>query len=236
MKKTLLLIFKILILLLALFVLGCSAFKLYEYNRYKAENEKLAKGYVTESDNKLKAPISVNFDKMENEDVVGWLYCENTPINNPIVIAEDNDYYLHRQLDGKYNFAGTLFVDYRNKADFSDFNTVIYGHNMKNDTMLGILPEFRKEDFLKEHSEMYLLTPSMNYKIKIVACKTIDSRNEIYNVSVENKYSVYDLIGREYSVFDRFLTLSTCSYSNNDTRIILIGIICDAEETDLAND
>ena len=61
---------------------------------------------INEQEEKIEqAPIAVDFDALlsQNKDVVGWLYCENTPVNYPIVQSDDNDYYLRRMLNGKYN-------------------------------------------------------------------------------------------------------------------------------------
>ena len=87
------------------------------------------------------APITVDFERLqeENKDIIAWLYCPDTEINYPVVQSKDNEYYLRRLLDGTWNIAGTLFMDYRNAADCSDLHTIIYGHNMKNNTMFGSL-------------------------------------------------------------------------------------------------
>ena len=79
------------------------------------------------------APISADFDELQskNPDIIAWLYSEDTPINYPVVQADDNSYYLRRLTDGSYNTNGTLFLDYRCAPDFSGFNSVIYGHRMK---------------------------------------------------------------------------------------------------------
>ncbi len=102
-------------------------------------------------------PITVDFEALrkENGDVVGWLYCEDTPINYPIVQSEDNDYYLRRLLDSTWNIAGTIFMDYRNAPDFSDWNTIIYGHNMNNDSMFGTLQDYKKQAYYEEHPVLY---------------------------------------------------------------------------------
>ena len=93
------------------------------------------------------APITVDFNALlsQNKDVVGWLYCENTPVNYPIVQSDDNDYYLRRMLNGKYNIAGTVFMDYRCRSDYSSLNTIIYGHNMKNDSMFGTFTDYKSQ-------------------------------------------------------------------------------------------
>lgn len=79
------------------------------------------------------ASITVDFTSLpeQNGDIVGWIYCPDTPINYPVVQAEDNDRYLRRDLNGKYLVSGTVFVDYRNGAIGEDSSYIVYGHNMK---------------------------------------------------------------------------------------------------------
>ncbi|MBQ6583391.1 MAG: class B sortase, partial [Mogibacterium sp.] len=79
----------------------------------------------------------VDFDELLkiNPDVQGWLYQKDTVINYPVVQGQDNDEYLHTLVDGTWSGGGTLFVDYRNQSNFGDFNSIIYGHHMKDGSM-----------------------------------------------------------------------------------------------------
>jgi len=78
---------------------------------------------------------------------VAWLYAPGSGINYVVAQAEDNDYYLHRLLNGTEAKAGTLFMDYQNHSDFSDWNTMIYGHHMKNGTMFASLVKYQDQEF-----------------------------------------------------------------------------------------
>lgn len=181
------------------------------------------------------APIEVDFEVLweTNEDVVGWIYCEDTPINCPIVQAEDNDYYLRRLIDGTWNSSGTLFADYRNAADFSDSNTIIYGHNMKNKGMFGTLSNYKEQSYYDEHPLMWLLTPNGNYKVELIAGYVTSSTSEIYSFGqAEEEVLALAEQSIEKSTFtsdfqvlqgDRFVTLSTCSYEYDNARYVLIG-------------
>ncbi len=181
------------------------------------------------------APIEVDFEVLweTNEDVVGWIYCEDTPINFPIVQAEDNDYYLRRLIDGTWNSSGTLFADYRNAADFSDSNTIIYGHNMKNKGMFGTLPNYKEQSYYDEHPLMWLLTPDGNCKVELIAGYVTSSTSEIYSIG-KTEEEMFALAEQsiEKSTFtsdfqvlqgDRLVTLSTCSYEYDNARYVLIG-------------
>ena len=92
-------------------------------------------------------------------DIIGWLTLLNTAINYPVTQTDNNEYYLKHLYDGTYNKAGCLFADYENKADFSDRNTIIYGHNMRDGSMLAVLNEYDEQRYFDEHPQMYLMTP-----------------------------------------------------------------------------
>ena len=79
-----------------------------------------------------------------NEDVMGWIYIPDTDISYPILRSKDNKEYLKLTWDLKNSVAGSIFLEHENNVDLSDFNTLIYGHNMKNDTMFGDLENYRK--------------------------------------------------------------------------------------------
>jgi len=182
------------------------------------------------------APIQVNFDALraKNQDVIAWLYCPDTPINYPVVQASDNEFYLHRLLDGSKNPGGTLFMDYRNAADLSDWNSVIYGHNMINDSMFGSLTDYQAQSYFEAHPQMFLLTPEKDYKVEIVAgCRT-SANSEVYSTFIPNEEEKVRLMerwldasdfvsGYDLAAEDRLLTLSTCSYEDSDARYVLIG-------------
>ena len=181
------------------------------------------------------APVGVDFHVLTaaNEDIIGWLYSPDTPINLPVVQGIDNDYYLNRMIDGTVNGAGTLFVDYRNAPGFTDYNTVIYGHNMKNKEIFGTLADYKEPAYFAEHPVMWLLTPDGDYKVELVAGCITPSDSEMYTFdqtaeavlatvrqAIEESTFVSDV---EIAEGDRFLTLSTCSYEYENARYVLIG-------------
>lgn len=181
------------------------------------------------------APIEVDFEllKKQSGDVVGWLYCEDTPINLPLAQAGDNERYLRRLLDGTENNSGTLFVDFRNYRDFSDWNTIIYGHNMRNGDMFGTLHKYGEQEYYDAHPILWLLTPEGDYKVELVAGFITSSTSEAYTIP-DTPEEAQTLIQAEVekSTFktgltlnpdDRYLTLSTCSYEFEEARYVLVG-------------
>ena len=189
------------------------------------------------------APIEVDFAALQaqNSDVVAWLYCADTPINYPVARADDNAKYLHTLLDGTHNQNGTLFMDFRNAADYSDRNTIIYGHNMKSGKMFGTLDQYKKQEYYDQHPVWYLLTPQGAYKVELAAGWVTQDTDPLYNqpADEENITALLKAADRR-STFasgitltaeDEIITFSTCSYENETARYVLVGrmIPLDAE-------
>ena len=172
--------------------------------------------------------------KKECQDVVGWLYSENTVINYPVVQAEDNFYYLHRFIDGTYNASGSLFLDCTCYGDFSGKNTVLYGHNMNDGSMLASIRNYKDQEYYNEHPVMYLNTPTQNYKIEIFSAYTTDAESDTYKMFFESEddfarqlddWRVQSLVATnvDVSVDDRVITLSTCTYDFYNARFVIQG-------------
>lgn len=181
------------------------------------------------------APIQVDFGvlKAQSKDIIAWLYCEDTEINYPIAQAGDNEYYLRRLLDGSYNREGTLFADYRNAAGFSDWNTIVYGHNMKNSSMFGTLTEYSSQEYYEKHPVLWLLTEEGDYKLELIAGYVTPAASDIYSlIQTADAAMALAKHAMEQSTFtadvklasgDRFVTLSTCSYAYENARYVLLG-------------
>ena len=237
MKK----IIKLILLIVCLIVFIFSGYKIFnnikEENANKKINNELVEKAVSSTSNDTKnekgtkksLPITVDFSilKQENQDIVGWIYSENTPINYPILQSHDNEYYLRKLINGEYNTAGSIFMDYRNDSNMTDDNTIIYGHNMKNDTMFGTLPKYKDQKYYENNSTMYLFTQDKNYIIKLFAGCTISVDSDIYNLSELNKDELVNKSDFKSNVIiedeDRIITLSTCSYDYDGARYIVMG-------------
>lgn len=177
--------------------LGSTAVILYVQRQYRISEElySQASGQYTvsvqeepDADQQTSAPIQVDFDALraENADVVGWIYCEGTPIDYPVVQCADNDYYLHRSYDGSYSASGAIFTDANNRAGFVDCNTIIYGHHMKNGSMFACLSEWEEQEFYEEHPVIWLLTPEQDYRIVLLSGCTTSAHADIYTIYPES--------------------------------------------------
>ena len=189
----------------------------------------------TVPDEPVPVKISVDFDALlqENKDIVGWIYCEDTPISYPVVQGKDNNQYLRADLKGKYLVSGTIFVDYRNGEPGSDRNYIIYGHNMKNSTMFGTLVKYKQQAYYDAHPTITYLTPNGNYTIELIAGLVVNMTDIIYQANPsEDEFTAYLTKALEKSTFDSGLTfseddtlvtLSTCSYEFDNARYVVIG-------------
>jgi sortase B len=198
----------------------------------------VSESYESGDTSQTGVPISVDFQRLweENPDIVAWLYGEDTPISYPIAQSEDNDYYLRRLLDGSYNVAGTIFLDYRCPSDFSGWNHVVYGHHMKNKTMFGSLADYQDQSYYDEHPILYLCTPDQTYQVELVAGYVTPSDSAVYDLNFRTQEDRDRFLeeARAKSAFvstaeaeegEGLITLSTCSYEYQNARFILIGIL-----------
>ncbi|MCL1983072.1 MAG: class B sortase [Clostridiales bacterium] len=165
-----------------------------------------------------------------NSDIVGWLKIPETQIDYPFVLAGDNNYYLRRNLYGKYAAAGSIFMDYRCKEDLTSFNTVIYGHYMKNNSMFGSLSFFADEWFFKSNSAGTISLKDDTYSLEIFAYMVVHAEDEvIYSIDAEES-KFFDYVKknarnyREPTTRGNVVTLSTCTYEFDDARIVLLAI------------
>ena len=220
------------VLIVAICIFCYAAFNLYhiytEYKKGTDEYNSISEMAVTERDpdqveeidqpdEQPVAPVSIDFDSLRsiNEDVIGWIYMEALPeISYPVVQGEDNNFYLHQTYEKNYNFAGTIFIDYENKRDFSDCNTLVYGHNMKNGSMFGMLKKYRADETLYNtsvNSDTYTL-------FKGPGKEFLEYEKKMF----QNSEIRTDATASEANVKDKIVTLSTCT-GNQATRFVVQG-------------
>jgi sortase B len=124
-------------------------------------------------------------------------------------------------------------MDFKNGALGEDSNHIIYGHNMKNGTMFGMLTQYKDQSYYDQHPIMYYLTPTGNYKLELVVGVVVKSDDRLYELG-QDKTMLLSVVNRhkEHSTFlspvqlseeDVIVTLSTCSYEFDNARYVLIG-------------
>ncbi len=175
--------------------------------------------------------------KKVNPDVQGWLYQKGTVINYPVVQGTDNDTYLHTRFDKQWSGGGTLFVDYRMEKDFKGFNSIIYGHHMKDGSMFRSIRGYTKEDgYYDKHKTLELATPHGNYHLVVFSAFITKATDEdTYKMTYdEAEKQAYINRAWEQSELpitrdsvdvtknDRLVTLSTCAYDYEEARYIVM--------------
>jgi sortase B len=181
----------------------------------------------------------IDFDALLeiNEDTIAWIAVPGTLIDYPVVTSKDNYDYLERGFDGKHNWYGTPFMDMGNSSDFSDRNTVIYGHNMNDGTMFAGLHKFRDLEFFEETREIKLYTQEGMRTYEIFAAYITDDRNILFemNYSDDEVWAAYtseifsiedaNLLTKQIGENDQILTLSTCVKDEFYQRYLVQGLL-----------
>ncbi len=156
--------------------------------------------------------------------VQGHIAIEGTKIDYPVTLAEDNDYYLDHDIDGNKTVYGWIYFDYRNADPARRRNIVIYGHNMKDDTMFGDLHKYQEEDFFDEHMEFEAEMFGKRYRVRLAYVAMINYKEynfiqtkfkndesflEFINTALDSQARFKD---KEYipSADDTLVTLVTC--------------------------
>ena len=178
-----------------------------------------------------------------NEDVYAWITVPGTVIDYPILQhATDNTYYLNYNIDGSYGYPGCIYTENMNAKDFTDNNTVIYGHNMKNGSMFAGLHQYEDGNFFMEHPQVLIYTPEKEFEYTIFAAYIYDDRHLMYSFDFANEdvYASYldtvlnirDLsanIRDDVTVTkdDNIITLVTCMSNQPDKRLLVQAVLND---------
>lgn len=201
---------------------------------------------VTSSQPNLKDnPIDFTSLQTINPDVYAWIQIPNTKIDYPVVQSmEDDSYYLNHDVNKKFTVAGAIYSEMKNNKDFSDPNTVLYGHNMLNGSMFQNLHKFRDADFFEQNRYIYIYTPGHILTYEICAAYRYDNRHILnsFNFSDSEVFKEYlefvkdpkSMIVQKrevgLNVNSKILTLSTC-IGNHDYRYLVQGVLINDEPT-----
>ena len=182
-------------------------------------------------------PINVDFQSLKsiNSDIVGWIYIEAIPtISYPIVQGTDNEYYLKHTVEGVLNSSASIFMDYRNASDFSDSNTIIYGHNMKNQSMFGILSKLKEQEVYDKSPYIWIITEEGEICYEVFAARNVPDTDALYNLlnaepetfktNLES-YKRYSEVDNDitFDGTEKIITLSTCT-SNERVRCVIQAV------------
>lgn len=223
-------------MVICLCVFGYSSFQLYQIysqkDQVKKETEKLEE-HVVQEDNSFVPDWDALLQ--ENGNIVGWIYVPGCEISFPIVQGSDNSYYLNHTTNGEYNNRGAIFLDSAASADFSDDNSIVYGHSVEGGGMFTLLKNFTDSSFFDEHPVFYVLTPEKNYVCDILAFSKTDDASVFYTTafndfkdSVVTEMKTTATFSRDLEVDASLVTLSTCNLDygfHSNQRFVLTGIM-----------
>lgn len=176
----------------------------------------------------------------EYPETVGWIWFEDDIISYPIMQYSDNDKYSIKDYQGNDAKTGSIFLDYRSSADFSDSNTIIYGHNMRDYTMFGALKYYKYDlSFLEDHKYFQIITPEGKSRYLIFAFMDVPKNSYIYDVCGSNtermrefldtiEYKTYIDTGIEPTVDEKIITLSTCT-KKDDLYFVMFAVKVDED-------
>ena len=187
--------------------------------------------------------LDIDYDALTkiNSDFVGWIYYAPLELSYPIVRGIDNDYYTHYTFENVKNSSGAIFMDFLNKPDFSHFNTIIYGHNMRNGTMFGSLKKLLNDpSIIEEDPYIYIFTKDKVMMYEICAAYITNASSHTYDLTqtVEEQADYVEYI-RDAATYYRddtmleesltedtkLITLSTCHGLHTSNRTVIHGVL-----------
>lgn len=229
-------------------IMAVSGYKIVTYFYQAHEQKKIFTSIEKKIDNNQKGLVKAkgnNIQKKyaklyeENSDFVGWIKIKGTKINYPVMkTTKPYDFYLMHNFKKEDSIYGTPFVGEKCSVDPMDFNTIIYGHHMKNGTMFSDLIKYKNVDFYKEHKYVQFDTIKDSGKYLVVYAfvseVNVKKSFEYYNVAYWsgkkkiNKYineiskrSLYNT-NEKITYKDKIISLSTCENTNENSRMVIV--------------
>ena len=174
--------------------------------------------------------LSIDYSKLreKNKDIIGWIKVNSTNINYPVVQYSDNEYYLTHDLYKNYNGGGWVFLDYRNKNDFNNKNSIIYAHGRENKTMFGTLKNILNKEWYQNKDNYVIKTSSLSgsYVWQVFSVYKTPNTNDYIktNFNADSEYQTFLNLITKRSIYNfntnltinnKILTLSTCFDDNS---------------------
>lgn len=196
-----------------------------------------------ETEEVVELDIPIDFDELHeiNEDIYAWIEIEGTQIAYPIVQSSvSNEYYLNLTVDGVSGLPGSIYSEYWNGQDFDVFNTILYGHNMNNDSMFGGLNLYRDLDYMIEHETLMIYTEDAILEYQVYAAAYFDSSHLAYTYSFDSDEGRQQFLDDtvdakdlskvirddvEVTTEDKIITMSTCVANQSDKRLLVEAVL-----------
>jgi len=209
-------------------------------------SDKASANQTTDPSAEMKEPVDLIAESLEqidletlqavNPEVIGWICIPDTVISYPLLRGEDNDFYLKHTWDRASHSGGSIFMDWRSSADLTDFNTIIYGHRMRDGSMFGALKHYKDREFWGEHPSVYITDENGVHVYDIFAAWEPSTKSIVYTLdfdSDETRQRFLDTCtkgswldpGVTLNRDSRILTLSTCTGRGHATRWVVQGYL-----------
>lgn len=188
---------------------------------------------LEEPDPKMEKLQETDLDALRkvNEDVLGWIQIPGSKIDYPILQGEDNEYYLKHTWKGHRNLVGSVFLECKNSPDFTDWNTIIYAHNMSDGSMFAGLHRFKQQKYWETHPYVYIVTDAgvlryeifSSYNAKVgsktygLSFRQMETREEFIAMALEKSQIDTGIVPE---LTDQIITLSTCSGGEETRRVV----------------
>ncbi len=209
----------------------------YEFSEDRIDPKSEAEEITTAEKPNFSETNLIAFMK-DHPDVVGWIYFEDGHISYPIVHSEDNEEYRILDYDKEESRYGAIFLDYRSSGDFTDANSIVYGHNMKDGSMFGTLRAYRQDPtYYNDHQYFQIITPDKTYRYLIFEYMDVPENYVLYDYVAEaalsfvadaepiriKSYMDSDIVVNKDS---KVVTLSTCT-RKDDLQFVVLGVLVD---------
>ena len=200
------------------------------------ETERSTRGIqrsVTSMPTPILMPVITHLrEQFQNDDIVAFIRINDSNIDFPVVLTDNNTHYLTHDLSNQYNAAGSAFMDYDSQISPLGYNTVIYAHNMRDQSMFHDLRYYRDEEYFNTHNSVSLLTLYENTLWEIFSFyeTTIDFLYNTTEFTDKDEFLSFANLLKEKSLHprnveftedSRILTLSTCTNRNADSRYVV---------------
>ena len=226
----------IIMMIISLILIGSGVFypqisKLIETNKNDKDKNHSEDGDDT---------FSVDFQKLLeiNPDTIAWIRFPDEPsqINYPVVQGTDNSKYLKKTFSSNENTLGAIFLNVDNQKDFSDKNSVIYGHRMRDGSMFRHLQDYDTREFWKNNPYFYIYTVDGRIlKYHIYSAGQVVDTSESYQTTFETDEEYQEFLnmtqstslyntGVEVTTADTIVTLSTCTSASDNHRFVVRGV------------
>lgn len=181
----------------------------------------------------------------QNKDFIGWIKIDDTVIDYPVMQSKDNpNFYLNHNFNKEYSRFGVPYI--QENCSLSSDNIIVYAHNMKNKSMFNELTNYSSKNFYDNHKfiQFDTLSDQRTYEV-ICAFKTVAYTSNgfdyynLVNANTKDDFSAYIEKCKALSFYDtgvtaeygdKLITLSTCEYSQNNGRFVVVAKLIEVND------